>query len=716
MRYHLPVLRRVFWLAGLAAMAMGHAAAAAEPAEDPLARIRAAKLETAAAASALADVLLDAGDAVLDRVIGALRPPGEPEDGPVRLVLHAMAVAAAGPHAVEHRERLTAALARALRLDRPLEVRRFLLEQLRIVGGPAAVPAVAACLSEPALADAAIATLEAFADPVADRALAAAVSQNPAGILPALGRRRVAEAVPELLRRAEDPEPAVRVAARRALAEIGDPRAAELIERWAPEGGLPLALIYARRRADLGDRNEAMRLLRRLADGPKAAAAPSDRIALLTALFDLGAPDAIEWMGHAADDEDPEISAAALRALAAPTDPAAHSRLARRCTEGDPARRCMALHALPRPPGRAWAPTVEAALADTNDTVAAAAADLADCLEPRRRVQLLAAALSRTNHLDVFRAALARCPEEALTAQVAADLPHAPPEVRRQLLRALAAGRSPASVELLRKALTSDNDDGVRAAAASALASAGSPADIPLLLDVVVAGFPLSSEAARKAVVALSESAAADRRAFQTLEAWKRSDSKGWKHLMPLLAALGGPAGLEPVVALARDAKHPLRGDAIRALAQWSTADAAAPLLDIAEAAAGEREAVMALRGVARLAREANAPDEAKAGWLERALAAARSDNEARELLGALGSIRHSKALRAAVARLEAGALAPEAAVAAARIVLGPKPAADVRLSASEIDALRAALPHLPDGELKEQVRRALAVAIPAAP
>jgi len=106
-----------------------------------------------------------------------------------------------------------------------------------------------------------------------------------------------------------------------ALAEIGDPRARELAERWLESDQLVLEL----------DRMWPARVLRKLADPAsipallrayERATVDDYRIALLAALEAAGAAEARELLRAAAKDADPDVSSWASRILSGPASKA----------------------------------------------------------------------------------------------------------------------------------------------------------------------------------------------------------------------------------------------------------------------------------------------------------------------------------------------------------------------------------------------------------
>lgn len=122
-------------------------------------------------------------------------------------------------------------------------------QQLAVVGGPAAVPALAALLADEKLASHARSGLETIKDPAAGEALRKALpalnGRLLAGAVTSLGARREVAAVADLKKLLADQERAVALPALAALGEIASPEAAEVILKVLSEGPPPMRIPAA---------------------------------------------------------------------------------------------------------------------------------------------------------------------------------------------------------------------------------------------------------------------------------------------------------------------------------------------------------------------------------------------------------------------------------------------------------------------------------------
>jgi HEAT repeat protein len=149
-------------------------------------------------------------------------------------------------------------------------------QQLAVVGGPAAVPALAALLNQEHLADYARSGLEVIKDPAAGAALRKALStlngRFLAGAVNSLGVRREVAAVRDLQKLALDPKRGVAAEALASLGMIGTADAAKTLEKVLTDGPADLrtpaahaAFTAAAQLAKDGNGAAGRRLLERVA-------------------------------------------------------------------------------------------------------------------------------------------------------------------------------------------------------------------------------------------------------------------------------------------------------------------------------------------------------------------------------------------------------------------------------------------------------------------
>ena len=284
--------------------------------------------DSAAARDALCAELVGLGPAAVGEACARLLPPGAGNDARARFAVNGLAVHVTRPGAEAERRLFVRAVAAALDRKPDPQVAAFLIAQLQLAGRAESVKPLAARLADANLAGPAAAALRAIGGPDAAGALLRALGRTPGparpAVVEALGRLRWRPAVKKLLALADGGDEGLRLAARSALAEIGDPAAGSVLatvrvdassaERAAAPGTY---LRFARRLAESGRRAEALAAARAVLAGhdrPGQAAAASEALALLASV--LG-DQALGDLLAAVDRPDPALRGSALE-LAAP--------------------------------------------------------------------------------------------------------------------------------------------------------------------------------------------------------------------------------------------------------------------------------------------------------------------------------------------------------------------------------------------------------------
>ncbi len=240
------------------------------------------------------------------------------------------------------------------------------------------------------------------------------------------------------------------------------------------------------------------------------------------------------------------------------------------------------------------------------------------------------------------------------------------PAVRAELLRAVAARRIATATPVLLKA-AAGADEGVRRAAFDALAAVGAPESYPKLVALLVAAQG-DTQAIEKAILAVGARLAnpADR-ATPLIAALKAAAAAARPPLLRVLGATGGDDAMQAVRGCLADADPPVRDAAVRALAAWPDAAAAADLLKLAKDAESQVHRVLALRGYLRLAGEVK-DEAARLKMLEAIRPIATTADAKKLLLGTLGEAPDAGALQVATSFLDDAEVRSEAAAAMLRI------------------------------------------------
>lgn len=224
-------------------------------------------------ADAVCRELAAGGAERIAQLVGIVGEPGDERGIRPRYALHGLVGYCSRPEAEAERKTLAGALATELGGKHSPEVKDFLLEQLRLCGTPAEVPAIARLLRDQRLGLPAIAALASIGDETAVKALrdglAASAGRHRVGILQALGRLRDKDCVAAVMKDAGSKERDVHLAAIYALANIGDPAAIDAVKAAAKAEsyyertqGVDACLLLARRLAEQEKTDEAKAVYR----------------------------------------------------------------------------------------------------------------------------------------------------------------------------------------------------------------------------------------------------------------------------------------------------------------------------------------------------------------------------------------------------------------------------------------------------------------------
>jgi hypothetical protein len=215
------------------------------------------------------DIILAGQPDSLFALVGMLQEVDDGTDWKVRYILHGIAIYLGREDKSKQRALYTSALALQLKGKHPAPVKRFVLQQLRTVGGPEVLDAVGANLtSEDLHAEAANALLAIGGSGEQFRkALPSAKGKPRLSIVQALGVLADKESAPALRAAATDADPAIAQAAGWGLANIGDAPSVDIILKRATETkgfertkAVQHCLLLAERLIAAGDKKSAKRI------------------------------------------------------------------------------------------------------------------------------------------------------------------------------------------------------------------------------------------------------------------------------------------------------------------------------------------------------------------------------------------------------------------------------------------------------------------------
>lgn len=598
---------------------------------------------------------------------------------PMRLKAHVLARKDDPQARREIEDKLVAFLRSGATAGGKMEVCR----SLRLVGSAAAVPVLEAMLADPATTDMARYALEHIPGDEADRALVSALGKTTgdvrSGIVSSLGARGTVAAVAPLAGLAGGKDAAVARCAARALGAIG-----------TPEAAAALSAILAKSKGALAAEAASSLLLcadRALGEGRKDAAAGTyDKVfaaRVPTAVRQAAFKGRIAAAGAGAQD-------IILKALAGKDVSLLGPAIAMVPSVFEAPELGPVIGSMAKLPADARAQLVAVLGGYRGDgAVRAAVIDAVQSPIPPVRMEGLRA-LEKVGDASAVgvlaaRSASAAGEEQALAREVLAKLPGPDVDrviverlagekedpVRDELIRAVGARGVAGAMPILLEAVQSGAPR-VRTRAASALKEIAAPADIPKLIDLLLA---VEDEAAREAMqdtvaaVALKIPRPAVRanevksRLAEVEEAGDKAD------LLRVLGKIGEDGSLVAIRSALSDSDTSVVDAAARALFDWPTASARDDVYEIAQSSFALNHRILALRAYVRMIglEPHRAPQGATADLLK-ALAHAPRAEEKKLILGALTRFPCAASLKTAESLLSDPTVAEEAKLAADRI------------------------------------------------
>jgi HEAT repeat protein len=532
-------------------------------------------------------------------------------------------------------------------------------------------------------------------------------------LITALGNMQEGSVAKVLLNDAKSEDKDVRDAALYALACLGTPEAAPLLEAAVEaSSGFERSknnalLLLWRAEAGVEERHVVA------ADVPSAgdAAEKSNmRCAALTALAQTKGKKALNDLIAAMDDDDRQVRACALELASTIPGGTATKKWVKKAGQVSKEARIEIISMLGHRGDAAAMKMLMSATKDDEKDVRLAAIDAATLVNGPKAVPALLDRMQVSMDADeigAVKAALLRVPGDKMPAEVGRALSGATIPAREALLEVLAARRASGQLSAVLKC-TEDADESVRVSALKSLGGVAGPDDLGTLLNLLLAA---QSEAEINAAVDSYVAVAG-----QLEDVTLRDDllvlalAKGANNVKPrvmrALAGLGGDEGLAAVTVLAGSPAGEVKDAAVRALADWPDFTATAPLLDVARSTDDLKQNVLALRGYQRLVAVADISPENKVRMYVEAMEAARRPEEKTAILGGLAEVRTLVALLAVAPYLAHDVLKGEAALSAARIAC-PKDENDAGLKGAEVIAiLQKALPIISDADLQAKVRK----------
>ena len=544
-----------------------------------------------------------------------------------------------------------------LKSDASPEGRRFICEQLSVIGSAASVPTLADMLASPATADMARYALERLQVPQAAEALRASLpkttGKEQVGVIVSLGRKRDRESVSLLGPFISSADRALAAAAVNALGEIGDASAMKVLAeaRKSLTGLLreDVTDAYLRCAEQAGLRGEKERALAAYAELMDPAEPLMIRVAALRGRVALQGANGFEPVAKALQSEEPLLRATAIELLGAMPGEEPGRALADSYPNFPPAAKAQLLHALIKRGDASARSLLSEGLKDESPVVRIAALEGIGKIGDASQVMMLAevAAGGSKEEQAAARQSLYALSAAGVDEAVVDNLASAPPKVKVELITAAGERRLEGAAGSL-LSLASSPDPDLAKAARRALAETAQPKDIGALIKLLEGSTEVGPRAElQRAIVATlrrHEMAGVD----QVVAVAETGSGEGRIQLLSILGQVGHPDGLRVLRAALNDSNPDVQRAAILAFGEWPTTEALPQLLEIAKTTSAPNLQALAVRSYLRIvSRPARRPRAETVKLLEPAMAIAQ-DSEKKMILAVLPRVTCPEAIKLA--------------------------------------------------------------------
>jgi len=589
---------------------------------------------------------------------------------PLNAIETAIAASAGDPAG---RKQLEARLAAVLRTGSPFPAKQYVCRKLSQIGTANSIPILAPLLLDPALSHPARFALERIPDPGAAAALRGALPRAEGnvkvGIINSLGVLKDAAAVGLLINLLANPDDGTATAAATALGHIATVEAARALGEVRAARPVQAAVTQARLLAaggllQRGHRVEAAGIFRQLYSPAQAAPV---RLAALRGLVAAEPERAFDLLSHAiagGDGPERDVAARIIGDASAVPDVKRFVDSFPTCTPTGQAVLLEAFRSRCEPAAR---PIALAATESSDPRLRVAGLRALMTIGTAADVPILAGrAAGEGEERNLARAALASLPGTDINGAMLSALSGSAPEIKVELLEALAARGAEEAGQSVATRLT-DASEAVRIAALRTLAVLGGGGQVAAVMSSLNATNEPEREAAQSALAAMAKREGA-RCADDVLKGLEGASAESRISLLRALGMAGGPKALEAVRAALADDNPRVKEGAFRVLTEWSSVDAAPDLLRLARTAPEPNWPVLAFRGYVRLCREGECSSEERTRLLGEAMKAARDAGEQRLVIAALGEQQGPETLKLLEPCFEDATLMQEACLAVVKI------------------------------------------------
>jgi len=569
-------------------------------------------------------------------------------------------------------------LARLLASDATDAAKRWVCRQLSIFGTGKQVPALAPLLADEKLSDMARYALQRMEAPAALQAMRSALPKakgnRKIGLINSLGERGDEKALDAIIQALGGGDEAVAVAAARALAKIGGPKAVDALgkARAGAKGRLRQVvrdawLRGADRLLAAGKKDEAADIYHEMykPNLPKHV-----RLAALRGIVAAGGKKTLPLLTEILTGTDAYMQASALRFVREVAGTETLQSLTGLLPKLPAETQVLLLEDFAVRGDPAALPAVKRGAGSRNEVVKKAAVAAMGELGDASCLPLLTDLAAGGGPLaGEARKALDSLPADDVNPAMVKMAKDADAKVRKEAVRSLGARGAQGAVPALLDAARSA-DKAVRHEAIRALEKLAEVSNVPQLVALVVKPREEGDRGvAQKTLAAVCERVQdKDAAATAILGALDAAPADAKAALLQTLTHVPTEKALSAVRKYVGAGDQTVRDKAVRALAEWPDPAAADALLKVAASTETKTHHVLALRGYIRLAGAEGLKADRRLDMYRKAMNAARRDDEKRQVLGGLGNVKAVHALKMVIPAIDRKPLQKEACAAAVQI------------------------------------------------
>lgn len=644
--------------------------------------------------------ILQMGKDGLLSICRLLVPPGKADDSRVRFALGGLTTYVNRTGKEEQRKLYAKTVIKALESEGDKNVKAFLIRQLQRCGKKESVRFLKRYLSDPILGEPAVQALLTIgsneAETILLRSLNAVPQNNKALVIKALGELRSQRAVRKILEYSSTRDRELLNVTLFALANIGDSRAEEVLNKMAVTAGPyeraqapSLYLLYAQRLAEHGKKQLCVNICREFIRSYMSPQESHIACAALAVMVAVLGEKSLEDILAAMDSTSKEFRMKALELSDRIPGQEATTRWLERLENSRPEVRAEIIGMLGKRGDTSVLPLLLSELKSEVRPVRLAAipavVNLGDSTVLNELWPMLQ--FDSKEELEVLKLALLRFSTPLIVPEAARIMLDVPPLARMVLIEILAERRAKEFVDVVFSQAKTE-DETLREAVLTALERLAGEEDLPRLVDMLL-GATETREILllQNAVVAsanLNENK--ESRADLLLAALETSEGKTHLDLLRILPRIGGTKALHSVIEKTGSEDARIKSVAVYSLAAWPDIDALEAVLSVILTTENPTFRYVSLQGYIRLIQGAELMPEEQYLLLSDVFDAAVELEDKKVILSGLSRIKSKQSLRYVAAFLQDPELQSNAARAVTRMAL-PGDEEELGLVGSDVEA-----------------------------